>query len=443
MDWGGGIGSGFAAPITGASLFSGGGGGGNPISNGLNSIGNFGTGLANKVGLGNQKETGDTAAMNATGQAQYQASEGVLSGMKKADQTSEASSASNAGLLEGQSQGNEISWQAQNDALANQAAQQASDARATYTNDIQPQQKALMEQSGKNAAQAMSLSEAEDPNNQVASGVRNMYNAQGQAAQNQGVADYGVLAALGSQATAGTIGQGNPMTGGQLAAIQGQNMGAASNAYNNAANYAQGLRTQGIQAGINQSNTMYGAGQNAVGMAGQMAAEYQQGNNAFNQEQANLRGEQTGYNDADLSAQQGLAQQTYGLRQGLNQQQHADIATESGNELSALGQEYGTTLASQGAQLSSDSAQGAANLGFFTNGINQVAKMAGGSGGAGPNYTPGNQAASVASTNYNAGQGAGIGAQMAAQGYSQEGPYAAGYGTADTGPNIGSYFSGY
>ena len=177
---------------------------------------------------------------------------------------------------------------------------------------LNPQYQTLTQQAMGNAGQAMTLGQAQTANNAVEQGIQGMYNQQAQGITNQGLADYGELAALGGQATANTIGgAGQPITGGQMAALQNQNMSQASGEFGQAQNYANQLKNAGLQAGINQSNTMYQYGQQAENTAqGALANQGNFENNTYNtigglqnQEASNIYGAQTG-----------LAAGTYGAK---------------------------------------------------------------------------------------------------------------------------------
>jgi len=65
---------------------------------------------------------------------------------------------------------------------------------------LNPQYQTLTQQAMGNAGQAMTLGQAQTANNAVEQGIQGMYNQQAQGITNQGLADYGDLAALGGQA---------------------------------------------------------------------------------------------------------------------------------------------------------------------------------------------------------------------------------------------------
>ncbi len=211
-------------------------------------------------------------------------------------------------------------WQDEADALQKETKSQATDAKSTYTNTVQPRLKGIMERAGTESDSAMTLADAGNPNNSVVQGVRGVYdteggrqrgeynnegarmrgaydaegdnavraynqegaerrgqytdegaqrrgayndegasqqgiyNTQAQGVGKQGLADTGVLAALGAQATSQQFGQGGPMTGNQLASLQGQNMSQAGAAYAKAQQRMADLQQQGINANLSQRN---------------------------------------------------------------------------------------------------------------------------------------------------------------------------------------------
>jgi hypothetical protein len=206
----------------------------------------------------------------------------------------------------------------------------------TISGRFDPQYGQLTKNAMGNANSAMSLQDAMNPNNSVEQGVQGMYNQQAQGIQNQGLADYGVLAALGGQATQNTMGGGAPMTGGQMQALQGANMGQASQAFGAAQNQANQMKLQGLQSGINQSNLMYGAGQQAQGTAANAVGN-----------QANF---QQGINQDIFGTNQGVASTNFGVQSGLSGLNY-DIQNQGlQNEMGMNNQVYGAQQQSDIAQ---------------------------------------------------------------------------------------------
>ncbi len=180
-------------------------------------------------------------------------------------------------------QGSVGKYQTDLDTLKTETEASQKDASNTYSNEIQPRLKSLMETSQLNAGSAMSLKDAQDPNNTVAAGTRALYDAQGNKTRDaynaeaantrnqyndqgsniqklyetqaagegrQGLADTSVLQALGMQNMGGQLG-GAPMSGGQLQALMGANQAQAGSAYSKTLQRTQALRDQGLSGNIN------------------------------------------------------------------------------------------------------------------------------------------------------------------------------------------------
>lgn len=185
---------------------------------------------------------------------------------------------------------------------------------------------------GNNAA----LQNWQTPNNATEQGIQGMYNQQAQGITNTGLQDYGVLSALGSQATANTLGSaGLPMTGGQIEALQGNNLSQASTEFGQAQGAANNLRQQGLQAGLNQNNLNF---QNTTGV---------------NQNNYNAT---TADNTQSYNIDTGLAGANYGVSNTLAGEQLGNIATTYGSQ---------TGLAT--AQAQADAASQASKIGTIGN----------------------------------------------------------------------------
>ena len=300
------------------------------------------------------------------------------------------------------------SYQSQLGATKDALTNQANDSKAAYTNTVLPALQNVLNTDKTNAGNAMSLSDAMDPNNAVASSTRDMYNTQAQGIQNQGLADYGVLAALGGQATANTIGgSGQPILGGQMQALQSANMGQASQAFGNAQNNANNLKLQGIQAGQNQSNWAYDEGQNAIGSYGNAANNYANANNTMNSIQNNYTNQESGIDTARFNETGQQAGALYnsnssqaGLKYGIQNQQN-------NNSLAQIGQQYGTQQGIYNAQAQAANAAQSAKLGAL-----------GGITGAAIGYATGNGNSNSSNSNGggNSNNGGGGNMQSAMQG---------------------------
>jgi hypothetical protein len=251
---------------------------------------------------------------------------------------------------------------------------------------------ALQKRADTNAGQAMSLKDAGNVNNQVQTDTRGLYNTEGntqrksynqegrkqealyeQKAQGigrQGLADTGVLSALGAQAMAGQMGGAAPMTGGQLSAMQGANMSRAGSAYARAQQQMQGMRDQGmnrnmdmrtqgmsnqsalrshgLDQGFAQSDAQYGRGQQAQGMAAGMAQDRQAMGNAYQGVQQGLRGEQNQYGSNIYGANQAVADNYFNTGM-LSNQTHYGTAQDAGaRQMGSINALYGPQMAAAG-----------------------------------------------------------------------------------------------
>jgi hypothetical protein len=252
--------------------------------------------------------------------------------------------------------------------LSDEARQQATDARETYTGTVKPQLLNNLSDARNFqttvAGQAMSLADSMDVNNKVAQGQRQLYGdladkmtgryqqasdqeradleglmgrgaglfgSEIQSTRQRGLADAGVLSALGMQAT-NLLGGSQPMTGGQMAAIAGQQGAQASEAYASAQRRMRDLEDQrrsyqvsslqtmgdraselrrdslsaegalregGLLAGREESNKAYDRGYlaqtEAMDRTANRLADLMGGEGDYNRMAADLRGEQSGY----------------------------------------------------------------------------------------------------------------------------------------------------
>lgn len=332
-----------------------------------------------KLGFGTRKQDDAANKMAGNGEAAYGETQGVLANMKKGDDdylhtTSKAHNTYQSSLQDATE-----AWGNKNSQLQSDSESQGKDAHAAYTNTILPKMKDNMES-------AMTLKEAQDPNNKVASGVRDMYNTQAQGIQNQGVADYGVLAALGSQATQNTAGGGGVFTGGQMQAMQGANMGQAGQAMSNAQAYANKLKVQGISAGQEQSNWAYGKGQDA-------GQDYQNAIHNDVGQQAGFRQEQSGFNTGTFNATMAAPSDDYNFKVGQAGAAHGFNQQQGNQQIAATGQKYGVQNAALGMKANAAGAQNAGKMGMLASGVgavgNAMGGMMGGGGGGGKNGQPG------------------------------------------------------
>jgi hypothetical protein len=218
--------------------------------------------------------------------------------------------------------------------LAGEADKQGKDANATYSNSIRPRML-------NNAENAMSLADAQSGNSSVQQGWRK-----------QGIADYGVLAGMGAQATAQGM-AGNPMTAGQQAAMSGQNQRQAGNAY-----------WQNVNQGADENWKAYNAGQSAIGDFNNSETQAQQRSANNRNERQGLRNEAwrvySGASDREQDIRkgrydrnQGWLKEDTGWRSGKREQEKEQISSEYqgdidavNNQIAANNQRANSTLSS-------------------------------------------------------------------------------------------------
>ena len=414
-------------------------------------------GIADFFGFSTAKSDAATAAEGNAINANVDNSNSVLGNMGKIAATQQANSQSNLGNMQtarggidtsaaaedgreaNATEATQSNFQQKTDALRGQAADQAANAQKTYSQSVAPAQIGQMEKAQEQAGQSMSLAQYGNVNNAVQQQTRNLYGDQGAAqvqanaqmqsqygpnygaqisgTQHQGTSDYGVLAALGAQATKGSMGGGNPLTGGQMQALQGSNQQAASGAYNNAMQRVNGLQDQRNQMQQNLANTqmstsnsyrsggldqaatnnsqVYGSGvqANANAIAATNNAQLGANTNAtiqsgldsgINNLDSQVQKSQTATNNAYATANRDVLNRAYGnvatdynAQQGIyNQATNA----QQGIQLGALSQ-GNSTLAQQmamyGGVQQSESAQNAARTGVLSSVISGGAGVAG------------------------------------------------------------------
>lgn len=207
------------------------------------------------------------------------------------------------------------------DRLGDASREQGKSAEATYSNDIQPRLKGVMEDAQKQAGMAMSLEEAGDPNNKIQQSVRDLYDQQAKGVRKQGLQDVGVLSALGAQATAGQMGAGGPMTGSQMQLLSANNQAQGGQAYARTQKQMQDLRNQGLERGFSESAAQYQRGEGARDRYQGSIAGYEGGMDRNISRQAGFRGEQAGYAGQLMSDKGGLSGLQHGLQTGGLQRQ--------------------------------------------------------------------------------------------------------------------------
>lgn len=257
--------------------------------------------------------------------------------------------------------------------LRQQAADQATNAQANYTNSIQPKMKANMES-------AMSLKDAMDPNNAVQKSVREMYAKQGQQARQQGMQDFGVLSALGAQAAQGQFGGASPMTAGMQGQIYAANQSQAGNAYAKAQQRMHDLEQQGIDRGFDQSNWAYDKGQQAT-------QDFINAEGTYLDRGRASRDELNSYDADRMGILSGRAADNFGIDMGGSDIQYGNAQSKAERDMGALNQYYGTQQSILGnaadREAASKQSQGQFLGKMIEIGANYAGRKGGGGGGGG------------------------------------------------------------
>lgn len=319
---------------------------------------------------------GDDAAiaMQTNEQKQYEQNQAYAKTLADQDQ----------GYL-GQMQGNVGKYQNDLNALRDETSASQKDARNTYSNDIQPRLKSLMEQNQQNAAGAMSLKDASDPNNSVAKSTRDLYDKQAKNEGRSGLADASTLQALGAQNFGTQLGGAGPMTGGQLSALMGQNAAQSSAAYGKTLQRQHDLRDQGLNQGFARSDIAYGRGQDAMNQYGQSVGNYEGASDRQLGRDTNFRNQLNGY-----------AGQTYGLQQQMNDATRGVGQAGTQRDMAIYNTHMGGNQANLAAQIQGANAKQAADAAQVTGGLQAVGTIGGAYFGGPAGAAAGNQAGQAA-----------------------------------------------
>lgn len=266
--------------------------------------------------------------------------------------------------------------------LINQSKAQGQQTSETYNNDVLPALQEVLGQRQTNAQSAMSLEEAMDPNNKLATSIRDTYDELGQRERQRGQQDYGVLSALGAQAAQGQFGMSGPMTSGAMGQIYAQNQNQAGDAYARAQQRMYDLQQQGIERGFDDTKYWYGKGQDAISDYSGAAKDIQDASNSFSDTMGKYRGEQAGYHDNIYGGKTAFRQDMTTLNAGLADLEKANIYAGTGREtatgLGQVGRDQDRTDANYerdmeknraNAVLFGKSLEGAGTMGGFASGL--------------------------------------------------------------------------
>lgn len=262
------------------------------------------------MGMDTSKQEKELEKSKKIRERQYADTQGVLGTMAGYDQTYDKQADQYTG-----------SYLRKVNALEDEANDQAKSAQRTYSNNIQPRFKGIMEQAGRDARHAMSLKEAGNPNNSVHRAVRGMYDQQAQNVGRQGLADVGVLNAMGAQATAQQMGVGGPMTNAQMQLMQANNMQQSGAAYARAQQQMDRLREQGIERGFQESDAQYARGQMAKDRYERSIGNYEGAMDRNIDRQRGFRGERQALGADIFGTSLGRARDRRDTHMGISQRQ--------------------------------------------------------------------------------------------------------------------------
>lgn len=259
-----------------------------------------------------------------------------------------------------------------NKRITDQAQDAETNARKTYTDNIQPAYKNSMENAQREAygtngvGGAMTLAEAGDPNNATATKVRKFYEDQAGNESKAGMADVGVMQSLGAQAAGEQMGSaGVPMTGGQMAAIYGQNQTQASQAAANVQRRVQNLRDQGLERGFDESAKQYERGERARDRAQNYTKDFQDAEGREFERGRQSRADIYGLNNDATNMGLEREKDDFGLSSGMSGLRHGLGERKGNRELASIGSKYDTLSAGKQAQLKADTAAQAGQMGMF------------------------------------------------------------------------------
>lgn len=280
-------------------------------------------------------------------------------------------------------------WDAKQAGLERDLEAAHNSSSATYTNQIQPRMKDQMEKAQINAGSAMSLKDAMDPNNKIAAGTRDLYEKQAQGEGRQGLADAGILQAMGAQSAASQLSGGVPMTGGQMAAIYGQNQAQAGSAYANTQRRTQDLRDQGLNKGFERSDIAYGQGLDAQDRYRRSVGDYEGADRRHQGDEAAYRSEYGNRADNRYNTDKGYLQDVFGLDSGNYGLQHQLATGKTSRDEARSNRYYSGGIEAEQGKINRDQATKEGKQKMLSGGIQSIAGLMGGSSGGGGNGSHG------------------------------------------------------
>lgn len=258
------------------------------------------------------------------------------------------------------------------------AGRQTIEGNYRRTADLSNQANAAAQASGLYGGHAVDWN---DPNNAIAQANRNLYDQRAAGTRRAGLADAGVLSALGAQANANAFG-GEPVTGGMLQAAAGASQNRAAQAFSAAQQRAQDLADQGLSRGYEQTQAAYqrnqdalnrqrqaqldvsGQGERNIDITRQLTGDQTAAGQRYADTLQGYRNQLQGLYGTQADIGMGRAQENYDLGTGLAGLHH-DLAGQAGaRDLAGLNQLYGTQQQAYGGKASLADAERTGRLGF-------------------------------------------------------------------------------
>lgn len=200
----------------------------------------------------------------------------------------------------------------------------------------------------------MSLADAGNPNNAVNTAVRDLYNKEGKSIRNMGLADAGILNAMGASSMASQLGGMPAITGSNLQLLSANAQRQGGEAYAKAQQRMADLRQQGIEKGLSESSAQYERGQRAKDTYANSVGNYEAGMDRDISRTKGFRDENLGYGQQ----KEGIGMDYAGLAR--------DTETGKANrELGYIGQKYGNQQSDIQNQIAMANADNASKRGIL------------------------------------------------------------------------------
>lgn len=330
-------------------------------------VGGFGGNFTNAIGLDNSAAMSELQKIIGSANQQFEDTRGVLGSMKGLDDAYLGNSYGAVNAYQNARDPAINDYLAKLTGLEGQAGAQHARTGAQL-DDVMRETRDAMQTAETDAWNGRQYKgnyiDFNDPNNVLATDVRNMYEGQAQGARQQGLADVGVLSALGSQAMGNQI-AGQPLTGGQLQAMSGGVQNRAQEAYRIAQQRMQDLRDQGIAQGFARTDKAYGNVQDALGRQDRLQGAY---GSLIGQDagmRKGMRDEMGGYASERMGVQTNKAREDLDMGQWLEGMKHSLGTGQGERDIAAIGTKYGTQQQAHGATAQLEEALRTGRLDLF------------------------------------------------------------------------------